>query len=226
MQHFLFQTITLLSDNKSFELSTDTMRNLWILQYFNKLEIHTLNLHYKIDKGEFQRKSTIYTTRKMRKQFQTTTQLLEYLFSKSYEISHLEIDFKNGWRIKQRPFISLIFYSNSTKERNTLINQLLKIGGQSIFDISVLKENYPYFFNSFNEVVQIGADELPLPDEFWSAEKKKAWNKMYDLVNSPKANQKTCDNETLFYSDNIDKVNDESNNWFSTNQPTDVNPFE
>ncbi len=49
---------------------------------------------------------------------------------------------------------------------------------------------------------------------------------MYDLVNSPKANQKTCDNETLFYSDNIDKVNDESNNWFSTNKPPDVNPFE
>ena len=113
----------------------------------------------------------------MQKKHKNTAELLEYLDTKSYNIHQLEIEFTNGWKIKQRPFIEFFFYTNSTNERDNLINKLLSISGQGPIDISNLEPNFGYSFRNFNKTVKIDSDGLPSPDEFWPEEKVNAWRK-------------------------------------------------
>lgn len=216
---YLFPSITLLSDYKSFQLDIDTIRNLWILQHFNELKIKNLTLRYRINNGEFQRKSTIYPVRKMRKHFENTSQLLNYLFHKSYEICHLEVEFQNGWRIKQLPYISLNFYTNSTSERDQLIQKLLKIGGQVVPNISLLEINFSYIFKRYNKVIKLEEGELPFPDEFWTKERKDEWNKNYALLNNARQETAIKSQDTTFKSESQNNLNSDS--WFnSKNEPT------
>lgn len=180
MGPFLINNIELFSNLKSFSLGIDTTKNLWLLLHFNDLEIKNKTIYYQIDNGITQRKNTKYPVRKMHKKHKNTAELLNYLYDKNYIIDHLELEFTNGWRIKQRPFIELKFYTNSVIERDNLILKLLNIAGQGPIDISALEVNHTYYFRSFKSLYKI--DEIPSPDEFWSEEKLKQWKNMIESI--------------------------------------------
>jgi len=171
----LFSSIELFSNHKSFSLWVDTTRNLWLLMHFKDLEIKSKTLIYQVNNGYRQRKSTVHPQRKMRKKHNNTAELLDYLDTKPYDVRQLEIEFTNGWKIKQRPFIEFCFYTNSTSERDELIDKLLAISGQGPIDVSNLEPNFSYSFIGPSKLVKIDTDGLPLPDEFWSEEELDAW---------------------------------------------------
>ena len=175
MWTYLFSSIELFSNRKSFSLWVDTTRNLWLLLHFKDLEIKSKTIIYEVNNGPRQRKSTVHPQRKMQKKHKNTAELLDYLGTKSYDIRQLEIEFTNGWKIKQRPSIQFCFYTNSTSERDGLIDKLLSISGQGPIDALSLEPNFSYFFRGHNELVKIDIDGLPSPDEFWPVEEVSAW---------------------------------------------------
>ena len=83
------------------------------------------------------------------------------------------------WKIKQRPFIDFCFYTNSTTERDGLIDKLLAISGQGPIDVSNLEANFSYIFKAPSKLVKIDVNGLASPDEFWSEERREAWKKAY-----------------------------------------------
>ena len=182
MWSYLINSIELYSNYKSFSLHVDTIRNLWMLLHFKDLEIENKTIYYQVDNGVRQRKSTKHPVRKMRKHHKNTAELIEYLRDKPYTLQMLELEFTNGWKIKQRPFIELRFYTNSTKERDELIQKLLNITGQGPIDISKLDINFSYYFTSESELVKVDPEGLPLPDEFWSEESVNKWKEDYDKL--------------------------------------------
>ena len=103
MYSYLISTIELYSNHKSFSLGIDTLRNLWLLLHFKDLEIKNKTIYYKVDNGIRQRKNTKHPVRKMRKVHKNTAELIEYLRDKPYNIKELELEFTNGWKVKQRP---------------------------------------------------------------------------------------------------------------------------
>ena len=177
MWTYLFGSIELFSNHKSFSLWVDTTRNLWLLLHFKDLEIKSKTLIYQVNNGHRQRKSTVHPLRKMQKKHKNTAELLDYLHTKSYDIRQLEIEFTNGWKIKQRPFVEFYFYTNFTEERDDLIHRLLSAAGQGPIDPSKLEINFSYSFKGPGKLVKI--DGLASPDEFWSIEDKAAWRKSY-----------------------------------------------
>ena len=183
MWSYLITSIELYSDRKSFSLHVDTIRNLWLLLHFKDLEIKNKTIYYQVDNGIRQRKNTKHPVRKMRKPHKNTAELIEYLRDKPYRLRRLELKFTNGWKIKQLPYIELRFYTNSTKERDELINRLLNISGQGPIDASKLDINFSYYFKSESKLIKINLDGLPSPDEFWSDEKVTQWKKDYERIN-------------------------------------------
>ena len=175
MWTYLFSIIELFSNHKSFSLGVDTTRNLWLLLHFRDLEIKSKTLIYQVNNGHRQRKNTVHPYRKMQKKHKNTAELLDYLDTKSYDICQLEIEFTNGWKIKQRPFFEFCFYTNSTSERDGLIDKLLAISGQGLIDVSKLEPNFSYSFRGHSNLVKIDIDGLPSPDEFWPEEEVNAW---------------------------------------------------
>ena len=179
MLSYLFGSIELLSNHKSFNLSVDTTRNLWLLLHFKDLKIKSKTLIYQVNNGYRQRKNTVHPYRKMQKKHKNTAELLDYLSTKSYDIHQLEIAFTNGWKIKQKSFIQFSFYTNSTYERDDLIDKLLFISSQGPIDVSKLEQNFNYSFRGHSKLVKIDLDGLPSPDEFWPEERKETWKKAY-----------------------------------------------
>ena len=175
MWTYLFGSIELFSNHKSFSLWVDTTRNLWLLLHFKDLEIKSKTLIYQVNNGNRQRKSTVHPYRKMQKKHKNTAELLDYLNTKSYDIYQLEIEFTNGWKIKQIPRVEFYFYTNSTSERDDLIDKLLAISGQGPIDVSNLEPNFSYSFRGHTKLVKIDIDGLPSPDEFWPEEEVNAW---------------------------------------------------
>ena len=175
MWTYLFSSIELFSNRKSFSLWVDTTRNLWLLLHFKDLEIKSKTIIYEVNNGPRQRKSTVHPQRKMQKKHKNTAELLDYLNTKSYDIYQLEIEFTNGWKIKQIPRVEFYFYTNSTSERDDLIDKLLAISGQGPIDVSNLEPNFSYSFRGHTKLVKIDIDGLPSPDEFWPVEEVSAW---------------------------------------------------
>ena len=175
MWTYLFGSIELFSNHKSFSLWVDTTRNLWLLLHFKDLEIKSKTLIYQVNNGYRQRKNTVHPQRKMQKKHKNTAELLDYLNTKSYDIYQLEIEFTNGWKIKQIPRVEFYFYTNSTSERDDLIDKLLAISGQGPIDVSNLEPNFSYSFTGHTKLVKIDIDGLPFPDEFWPEEEVTAW---------------------------------------------------
>lgn len=174
----LFSSIELLSNLNSFKLFVGSTRSqLWILQHFKQLELARYNLQYQINNGERQRVNTIHPKRWMKKPFTNTAELLEYLYSKSYDILHMDFEFTNGWKIKEMPQVEFVFYANSMEERDELIDKLLGIAGLEIKDKSVLTPNITYMLKATGGIYPLD-DEL-LPDEFWSNEQLEAWKVDY-----------------------------------------------
>ena len=201
MWSYLIDGIELYSDRKSFSLGVDTVRNLWLLLHFKDLEIKNKLIYYQVDNGVRQRKNTKHPIRKMRKSHKNTAQLIRYLSNKAYRLRKLELDFTNGWTIKQFPYVELRIYTNSTKERDRLINKLLNIAGQGPIDVSKLEINFPYYFKSDLELKKVGFDDLPSPDEFWSEKQVAQWKKDYERVNKVYENEQS--KGIAFY--NLDK---------------------
>ena len=189
MWSYLINNIELYSNYKSFSLGVDTVRNLWLLLHFKDLEIKNKTIYYQVDNGIRQRKNTKHPIRKMHKPLKNTAELIKYLSDKPYNIIKLELEFTNGWKIKQRPCIELGFYTNSTEERDELVNRLLKIAGQGPIDVSELDFNYSYYFKSETELKKIDCDGLPSPDEFWSEEQLAQWKKDYERINKVYENE-------------------------------------
>ena len=204
MWTYLFGSIELFSNHKSFSLWVDTTRNLWLLLHFKDLEIKSKTLIYQVNNGYRQRKGTVHPQRKMQKKHKNTTELLDYLDTKSYDVRQLEIEFTNGWKIKQIPCIQFWFYTNATSERDDLIHKLMGISGQGPIDLLSLEENITYYFRGADVLEKMIEDEMPSPDEFWSEERREAWKKAYIKKHYTEEVQE------------VNKDNSEENNFVST----------
>ena len=177
--HLLIRSIELLSNQKSLRVGMDTsLSNLWILLHFKELEIKSKKICYQINTGVHQRKSTVHPKRWLKKSFESTAELLNYLYGKQYDIHHLDIEFINGWRIKEHPHHEFLIYTPSIEERNTLLNKLVFISGFDPIDISNLKQNIPYYFKAGGALYTLDND--PWPDEFWSKEDRANWKILYE----------------------------------------------
>ena len=217
MWSYLINSIELYSNHKSFSLGIDTVRNLWLLLHFKDLEIKNKTIYYQVDNGIRQRKNTKHPVRKMRKPLKNTAELIKYLSDKPYSIIKLELEFTNGWKIKQRPCIELGFYTNSTQERDDLINKLLNIAGQGPIDVSKLDINFSYYFKSETELKKIDLDGLPSPDEFWSEEQLAQWKKDYEAVE--RLNEKQQTDPPIYTEDDKLEIKKNFPNWGSESGP-------
>ena len=177
--YLFIRSIELLSNQKSLRVGMDaTLSNLWILLHFKELKIKSKKICYQVNNGLHQRKSTVHPKRWLKKPFETTAGLLNYLYGKPYDIHYLEIEFTNGWRIKEHPHHEFLFYTSSIEERNTLLNKLVFISGFDPVDIPSLKNNIPYYFKAGGALYTLDND-IPWPDEFWSKEDRAAWTQVY-----------------------------------------------
>ena len=175
--HLLIRSIELLSNKKSLCVGMDTsLSNLWILLHFKELKIKSKKIYYQRYNGHHN--NNTYPKRWLKKPFENTGKLLVYLYEKMYDIHHLDIEFTNGWRIKEHPHHEFLIYTPSIEERNTLLNKLVFISGFDSIDISNLKQNIPYYFKAGGALYTLDND--PWPDEFWSKEDSASWKKSYE----------------------------------------------
>ena len=173
----LITNIELLSNQKSFRLGiSNTSENLWFLMHFKKLEIlNTVIYHQQY--SEFRTaKTNKYPTRRLKKKFANTADFLDYLSPSSKPSRRFfirEIEFTNGWKIKEQPHIYFTIYTNSLEERNTLINHLINSVGYDPIAIDSLEPNITYYFKSSGSLLdyKLGVS----PDEFWSEERLEKW---------------------------------------------------
>ena len=173
----LITNIELLSNQKSFRLGiSNTSENLWFLIHFKKLEIlNTVIYHQQY--SEFRTaKNTKYPTRRLKKKFANTADFLDYLSPSSKPSRRFfikEIEFTNGWKIKEQPHIYFTIYTNTLEERNTLINHLINSVGYDSIAIDLLEPNITYYFKASGSLEDYKFDVSP--DEFWSEERLKNW---------------------------------------------------
>jgi hypothetical protein len=174
----LITNIELLSNQKSFRLGiSNTSENLWFLMHFKKLEIlNTVIYHQQY--SEFRTaKTTKYPTRRLNKKFANTADFLDYLSPSSKPSRRFfikEIEFTNGWKIKEQPHIYFTIYTNSLEERNTLINHLINSVGYDPIAIDSLEPNFTYYFKASGSLKDYKS-EIIMPDEFWSEERLEKW---------------------------------------------------
>lgn len=174
----LIKNIELLSNQKSFRLGiSNTSENLWFLLHFKELKIlNTVIYHQQY--SEFRAsKNTKYPIRRLKKKFANTADFLDYLKSSSKPSRRFfikEIEFTNGWKIKEQPQIYFTIYTNSLKERNTLINHLINSVGYDPISIDSLEPNITYYFKASGSLEEYKSDII-LPDEFWSEERLEKW---------------------------------------------------
>ena len=176
--HLLIRSIELLSNQKSLRVGMDTINNLWILMHFKELKIKSKKICYQVNTGIRQRKNTVHPKRWLKKPFESTSELLGYLCGKQYDIHHLDIEFTNGWRIKEHPHHEFLFYTTSVEDRNTLLNKLVFVSGFDPIDIPSLKQNISYYFKAGGTLCILD-NSLPFPDEFWSKKEVDAWKESY-----------------------------------------------
>jgi len=173
----LITNIELLSNQKSFRLGiSNTSENLWFLMHFKKLEIlNTVIYHQQY--SEFRAsKNTKYPIRRLKKKFANTADFLDYLSPSSKPSRRFfikEIEFTNGWKIKEQPHIYFTIYTNSLEERNTLINHLINSVGYDPIAIDLQEPNVTYYFKASGSLEDYKFDVSP--DEFWSEERLKNW---------------------------------------------------
>ena len=173
----LITNIELLSNQKTFKLGIcNTANNLWLLMHFKELEIlNTVIYHQQY--SEFRAsKNTKYPIRRLKKKFANTADFLDYLSPSSIPSRRFfikEIEFTNGWKIKEQPHIYFTIYTNSLEERNTLINHLINSVGYDPITIDTLEPNITYYFKASGSLEDYKFDVSP--DEFWSEERLKNW---------------------------------------------------
>jgi hypothetical protein len=201
----LITNIELLSNQKSFRLGiSNTSENLWFLLHFKELEIlNTVIYHQQY--SEFRAsKNTKYPIRRLKKKFADTADFLDYLTPSSKPSRRFfikEIEFTNGWKVKEQPHIYFTIYTNSLDERNTLINHLINSVGYDSIAIDSLKPNITYYFKASGTLLdyKLGVS----PDEFWSEERLEKWKEdVYKKNNTKEVQDDNKDNseENVFVS--------------------------
>ena len=151
----LIRTIELLNE-KSVVFGIDNSRsNLWILMHLKHLRITSKKIYYQINNGVHQRKNTIHPKRWLRKNFRNTAELLDYINKKSHEIHYLEIEFENGWRLKDQSNAWMVFETNKKTERDTLIDKILMIAGLNALDTGTLKLREVYLFQILGGLIKL-----------------------------------------------------------------------
>ena len=179
----LIESIELLSNQKSFVLGiSNASEKLWLLLHLKSLKIKNYKLRYRVNNGVRQRAKTVHPVREMRKKFLSTSNLLDYLEHKPYDLLWLEIFFENGWSFKEQSNHCFIFYTNSIHERNDLINKFFKIAGHDVVTIKDLSLNIKYYISSSGKFYDYGLGESP--DEFWSKEKTDDWVQKWNKENN------------------------------------------
>jgi hypothetical protein len=174
----LITNIELLSNQKSFRLGiSNTAKNLWFLMHFKELKIlNTVIYHQQY--SEFRTsKTTKYPLRRLMKKFANTAVFLDYLTPNSKPSKRIfikEIEFNNGWKIKEQPQIYYTIYTNSIDERNTLINHLINSVGYDSIAVDPLLPNVTYYFKASGSLEEFKS-EIIIPDEFWSEERLEKW---------------------------------------------------
>lgn len=174
MSHQLIKSITLFSDDKSVQLGIDNaLYQLWIMAHFKEMEIQESKIFYQETPGHRARKGTIYKKRWLKKKFKNTVELIQYLDSKFYTLSYFELYFTNNWRIKIVANCFINIYTNSTTERNNVIDKLIAMAGLNEIKLSELENNYTYYL-SYTKTPN-HEDSGIFPDEFWSKEQVMNW---------------------------------------------------
>jgi len=173
----LITSIELLSNQKSFRLGiSNTSENLWFLIHFKKLEILNKVIYHQ-QYSEFRTaKTTKYPTKRLKKKFANTADFLDYLSPRSKPLRRFfikEIEFTNGWKIKEQPHIYFTVYTNSLEERNTLINYLINSVCYNSIAIESLEPNMTYYFKASGSLEDYKSEVSP--DEFWSEERLEKW---------------------------------------------------
>jgi hypothetical protein len=182
----LITNIELLSNQKSFRLGIcNTAENLWFLLHFKKLDILNTEIYHQ-QYSEFRTaKTTKYPIRRLKKKFANTADFLDYLSPSSKPSRRFiikEIEFTNGWKIKEQPHIYFTIYTNSLEERNTLINHLINSVGYDPITIESLELNITYYFKASGLLLdyKLGVS----PDEFWSEDSLREWRENYNANNT------------------------------------------
>ena len=168
----LFFNIELLSNNKSFKMGAyRPLQNIWLFNHFNHLDIYKHVIHYQVCNTKGLEKPAS----KLRKKFQKTGKLVEYLTSKNYLYHHFIIEFTNFWKIKSQFGCWLVFHTNSQEERDDLICKLFQIDGITINkeSISQFKYNYSYESDLYGN---FKIDPYSwTPDDYWDEETMGKW---------------------------------------------------
>jgi hypothetical protein len=182
----LITNIELLSNQKSFRLGIcNTAEKLWFLLHFKKLDILNTEIYHQ-QYSEFRTaKTTKYPIRRLKKKFANTADFLDYLSPSSKPSRRFiikEIEFTNGWKIKEQPHIYFTIYTNSLEERNTLINHLINSVGYDPITIESLEPNINYYFKASGLLLdyKLGVS----PDEFWSEDSLREWRENYNANNT------------------------------------------
>ena len=175
----LITNIELLSNQKSFRLGiSNTSENLWFLLHFKELEIINTEIYHQ-QYSEFRTaKTTKYPIRRLMQKFANTADLLDYLTPSAKPLKKLfikEIEFANGWKIKEQRYTHFTLYTNSIEERNSLINQLIKSVGYDPIAVDSLEPNFIYYFKASGSLLDYKLGIFP--DEFWSEERLEKWKK-------------------------------------------------
>ncbi len=175
----LFFNIDLLSNNKTFKMgSYNPLGNLWLFNHFNHLHINKHIIHYKLDTADGLEKPVS----KLRKKFQKTGELIEYLTSKNYFYQHFELEFTNFWKIKSEYGFDLIFHTNSQEERDDLIYKLYQIEGIRVNkeSISQLNCNHTYVTDLYGnfKIDPYGW----MPDDYWDEATMEKWRRWYSDI--------------------------------------------
>jgi hypothetical protein len=112
-------------------------------------------IYYQINNGVHQRKNTIHPKRWLRKNFRNTAELLEYINKKPYDIHYLEIEFENGWRLKDQSNAWMVFETNKKTERDTIIDKMLMTAGLNALDTDTLKLREVYLFQILGGLIKL-----------------------------------------------------------------------
>ena len=176
----LFDNLEILSNQKSFKIQINTLTDLWILLHLRDLTIVNSDIHYQREK--FYKKEP-YPIRKLTKKFENTKDLLAYINNQRFRYNWLlrkfSLDFSNGWNVRISGFhITLEFTTNSTEERNDLINKLIKISGIDPINCDELIPNVGYMI-SLDDYHLKSFSNVPHPDQFWTEEQVERWRKWY-----------------------------------------------
>ena len=68
---------------------------------------------------------------------------------------YLDIEFENGWKLKDQSNAWILFETNKKSERNYIIDKMLMIAGLNSLDTESLKPKECYSFQIMGGVVKI-----------------------------------------------------------------------